>query len=79
MGFGATVAPSSPVTGALWGRRGKRSLFLAHLFDGLGGIAGGGILEFEFRVVKRVFPLAVVFVAKVLLSNYSFAYVASLT
>ncbi|KAF2830089.1 hypothetical protein CC86DRAFT_367963 [Ophiobolus disseminans] len=74
MGFGAAVAPHGSLTGALRGLRGKRSSFMTCLFDALAGIAGGGILGFEFRVAKQVFPLAVVFVAKVLLSNYSFAY-----
>jgi hypothetical protein len=39
-----------------------------------GGIAGGGLLEFDFQVVKQVLPVAVIFVAKVSLSNLSFAY-----
>lgn len=39
-----------------------------------GGIAGGGLLEFDLQVVKQVLPLAIIFVAKVTLSNLSFAY-----
>ncbi len=37
------------------------------------GIAGGGILECDFSVARQVLPLALVFIAKVLLSNLSFA------
>jgi hypothetical protein len=39
-----------------------------------GGIAGGGLFEFDFAVAKKVLPLAIIFVAKVILSNISFAY-----
>jgi hypothetical protein len=70
MGFGAAVAPGPSRTG-----RKRQGPFLTGLYDGLAGIAGGGIIEFEYRIVKQVLPFAAVFVAKVLLSNYSFAYV----
>lgn len=39
-----------------------------------GGIAGGGLFEFDLAVVKQVLPVAVIFVGKVSLSNISFAY-----
>lgn len=39
-----------------------------------GGIAGGGFFEFDLEVAKIVLPCASIFVAKVLLSNLSFAY-----
>jgi hypothetical protein len=39
-----------------------------------GGIAGGGFFEFDLPVVKQVLPVAIIFVAKVCLSNISFAY-----
>ncbi|KAF4624257.1 hypothetical protein G7Y89_g13913 [Cudoniella acicularis] len=39
-----------------------------------GGIAGGGLFEFDMAVVKQVLPVAIIFVAKVSLSNLSFAY-----
>lgn len=39
-----------------------------------GGIAGGGFFEFDLQVVKTVLPCAIIFVAKVCLSNISFAY-----
>lgn len=39
-----------------------------------GGIAGGGFFEFELRAAKVVLPCAVIFVAKICLSNLSFAY-----
>ena len=38
------------------------------------GIAGGGFFEFEWSVAKQVLPAAIIFVAKVTLSNLSFAY-----
>jgi hypothetical protein len=39
-----------------------------------GGIAGGGLFEFDFQVVKQVLPVAIVFVVKLSLSNLSFVY-----
>ncbi|CZR68776.1 uncharacterized protein PAC_18675 [Phialocephala subalpina] len=39
-----------------------------------GGIAGGGFFEFDLKVAKTVLPVAIIFVAKVCLSNLSFAY-----
>jgi hypothetical protein len=38
------------------------------------GIAGGGFFEFEWPVARQVLPVAIVFVAKVALSNLSLAY-----
>lgn len=49
--------------------------FLRWLSNGSGGIAGGGLFEFDYSTAKQVLPLAVVFVVRVLLSNFSFAYV----
>ncbi|KAF2874578.1 hypothetical protein BDV95DRAFT_604743 [Massariosphaeria phaeospora] len=79
LGFGAAVAPAYPVAprgGAFRGSNKQPSIlnigrWLAH---GSGGIAGGGLFEFDKQVAKQVFPLAVVFVVKVWLSNFSFAY-----
>ena len=39
-----------------------------------GGIAGGGIFEFDLQVVTQVLPVAIIFVAKITLSNLSFTY-----
>ncbi|TVY62800.1 GDP-fucose transporter [Lachnellula suecica] len=39
-----------------------------------GGIAGGGLFEFDLAVVKQVLPVAIIFVAKVCLSNLSFTW-----
>lgn len=39
-----------------------------------GGIAGGGLFEFDLQIAKTALPCAVIFVAKVVLSNLSFAY-----
>lgn len=38
------------------------------------GIAGGGFFEFEWVVAKQVLPVAIIFVAKVALSNLSFSF-----
>jgi hypothetical protein len=64
LGLGAAVAPAMPVA---------PTRFLRWLSNGSGGIAGGGLFEFDYAIAKQVLPLAGVFVAKVLLSNFSFA------
>ncbi|KAF2036516.1 hypothetical protein EK21DRAFT_83478 [Setomelanomma holmii] len=79
LGLGPAVAPSFPVApqgGAYRGGNKKHILrsigrWLSH---GSGGIAGGGLFEFDVVVAKQVLPLAAVFVVKVILSNFSFAY-----
>lgn len=77
LGLGAVVAPST-LQAVPTNRPAKyqpRSASLLHmLFQGSGGIAGGGLLEFDMRTAKHVLPVAVVFVAKVVLSNLSYAY-----
>jgi hypothetical protein len=78
MGLGPAVAPSfpaSPQGGAYRGGNKKHILrsigrWLSH---GSGGIAGGGLFEFDVQIAKQVLPLAIVYVVKVLLSNFSFA------
>ncbi|KZM25712.1 uncharacterized protein EKO05_0006046 [Ascochyta rabiei] len=79
LGFGAAVAPAipiAPIGGAFRSVNIRTGVarFLRWLTNGSGGIAGGGLFEFDFCVAKHVLPLAAVFVAKVLLSNFSFAY-----
>ncbi|KAF1831527.1 hypothetical protein BDW02DRAFT_571922 [Decorospora gaudefroyi] len=78
IGFGVAVPPSQPAApqgGAFRGSR-KRGIyaFARWLSNGSGGIAGGGLFEFDWQIARHVLPLAVVFVVKVLLSNFSFAY-----
>lgn len=78
LGFGAAVAPAIPVApqgGAFRNVNAKSGIarFLRWLSNGSGGIAGGGLFEFDYSIAKQVLPLAVVFVIKVLLSNFSFA------
>ncbi|KAG9791101.1 hypothetical protein KCU95_g6059, partial [Aureobasidium melanogenum] len=48
---------------------------ISHWFlHGSGGIAGGGLFEYQRSMAKHVFPAAVVFLGKTVLSNISFAY-----
>lgn len=47
--------------------------FARWMTNGSGGIAGGGLFEFDLKVAKQVLPLALVFCLKVVLSNFSFA------
>ncbi|KAI4709181.1 hypothetical protein J4E89_005929 [Alternaria sp. Ai002NY15] len=78
IGFGAAVPPSQPAAPQGGAFRGNKKpgiyAFARWLSNGSGGIAGGGLFEFDFQIAKQVLPLAVVFVVKVLLSNFSFAY-----
>lgn len=82
LGLGAAVAPAIPVApqGGAFRNVGAKSgaaRFLRWLSNGAGGVAGGGLFEFDYSVGKQVLPLAVVFAVKVLLSNFSFAYAPS--
>jgi hypothetical protein len=79
LGLGPAVAPAFPIApqgGAYRGGNKKHilrsiGLWLSH---GSGGIAGGGLFEFDTQIAKQVLPLSIVFVVKILLSNFSFAY-----
>lgn len=79
LGLGAVVAPSTPLSAAGSGYRttakghGLLAGLLRWISGGTGGIAGGGLFEFEWATAKQVLPLAVVYMAKVVLSNISFA------
>lgn len=79
LGFGPAVAPSFPVAPQGGAYRGNKNHILLSirrwLSPGSGGIAGGGLFEFDVQIAKQVLPLSIVFVVKVLLSNFSFAYV----
>jgi hypothetical protein len=82
IGLGAIVAPSQAYnkgnrptryTGGLK----TKSVFtnISHWFiHGSGGIAGGGLFEYQRNTAKHVFPVALVFLGKTVLSNISFAY-----
>ncbi|KAL1653820.1 hypothetical protein SLS61_003605 [Didymella pomorum] len=80
LGLGAAIAPAIPVApqgGAFRNASTKKTgsaRFLTWLSNGSGGIAGGGLFEFDYNTAKQVLPLAIIFVVKVLLSNFSFAY-----
>jgi hypothetical protein len=78
LGFGAAIAPAYPSApqGGAFRNQSKPSSILRFgrwLTSGSGGIAGGGLFEFDRKIAMKVLPLAIVFVAKVLLSNISFA------
>jgi len=78
-GMSGGVAPSRPLQSASAGFRGGKD---AGFWDSVsrwtayktGGIAGGGLFEFNLQIAKTVLPCAIIFVAKVVLSNLSFAY-----
>ncbi|KAH9861199.1 hypothetical protein IAQ61_010936 [Plenodomus lingam] len=78
IGFAAAIPPSQPAAPQGGAYRGSRkpgiAAFAAWLSNGSGGIAGGGLFEFDWQIAKQVLPLAALYAAKVLLSNYSFAY-----
>jgi hypothetical protein len=79
VGLSALVSPSFSTNSQVSGPRmlGFSSLnplqFGRAIFLPLGGIAGGGVLEFNKKTAIIVLPLAITFVGKVLLSNISFA------
>lgn len=79
LGLGAAVAPAYPAapTGANYRAPNKPQSailrFAKWMTNGSGGIAGGGLFEFDLKVAKQVLPLAIVFSLKVVLSNFSFA------
>ena len=81
IGFEGMVAPSQPSPRSTPYPSGFRANTKAPLMSriiyrvthGNGGIAGGGWLELDFQVGFDVLPLAVVYIAKVVLSNLSFA------
>jgi len=80
LGLGAVVAPSGPYANGPQGFNqppGRRTLWtkLANMLGlGRGGIAGGGLFEFRWMTAKHVLPLVLVFNAKLVLSNVSYAY-----
>jgi len=76
LGLGAVIAPAYPTSPSTSDHAGRGKAKLAvfrWLRAGSGGIAGGGIFEFERTAAYSAFPLAVVYLGKVLLSNISFA------
>ena len=81
LGLGAVVAPGTAYTAgnrASRYRGGQRNRTVMQnikvwLTHGSGGIAGGGLFEFQTRTAKHILPVAVVFVTKVVLSNLSYA------
>jgi hypothetical protein len=79
-GLSGMVAPSRPLqSSASPGFRGQSKRGFAgkisqYMTTRSGGIAGGGLFEFDWPVVKQVLPVAIIFVLKVSLSNLSFAY-----
>jgi hypothetical protein len=73
-GVSSMISPSRPLPSPSPGFRGQQKNLARWTSGFSGGIAGGGLFEFDLAVVKQVLPVAVIFVAKVSLSNLSFAY-----
>lgn len=67
-GLSGAIAPSKPLQSSAAGIHAKWPAYR------MGGIAGGGIFEFDLQVAKTVLPCAVIFVAEVFLSNLSLAH-----
>jgi len=80
IGFSALVAPSYGNSVAAGEHRSSRRFnpvrLFSWIFDKTGGIAGGGLIDFDRKTAWIVAPLAVVYVGKVVLSNISYAYAA---
>lgn len=77
-GFATVIAPARPLRSSHASRGADKSgpslsRYLKRIVDGQGGIAGGGLLEFDTRTALQILPVAVVFFAKIVLSNRSFA------
>jgi hypothetical protein len=81
LGLTCIIAPSRPLRSSTSpvGFRGSGNppssgkQFIHRFVNGSGGIAGGGLLEFEWSVVRQVLLPAAVYVCKVVLSNLSYA------
>ncbi|KAG4032582.1 hypothetical protein MFRU_006g00520 [Monilinia fructicola] len=80
-GVSSAVAPSTPFQNSSspgfrgdGKKQGLLSTFGRLSSASSGGIAGGGLFEFDRAVARQVLPLAIIFVVKVILSNISFAY-----
>lgn len=82
MGFSALVAPAYPSISSRPSEHRRRRFnplrLVTWIFDKSGGIAGGGLLDFDRKTAWSVLPLALVYVGKVVLSNISYAYEALL-
>jgi hypothetical protein len=70
LGLSSVVAPSN----VHHSRPGTPRGFISSVLASSGGIAGGGVTEFNPTIAKQVLPLSVIFVVKLILSNISFAY-----
>jgi hypothetical protein len=79
-GLSGMIAPSRPLPSSnkqgFRGQDTRRFLgFVSRLTSqGSGGIAGGGLFEFDPKVARRASSLAIVYAMEVLLSNISFTY-----
>lgn len=79
-GLSGMIAPSRPLHSATapgfrgQSKKGVMGSMSQWSLLGSGGIAGGGLFEFDWPVVKQCLPVAIIFVLKVALSNVSFGY-----
>lgn len=84
LGLGYVVAPSEAYTRGSRPTRYRGGLrhksawanIMRWLTHGSGGVAGGGLFEWQWQTAKHLLPVAVVFTAKIVLSNLSYAYVS---
>lgn len=81
LGLSVIVAPSHPASSRpptyRVGRLSLNSRFASFFFTPSGGIAGGGLFEFDRKIAWTVLLLAVIYAGKVVLSSVSYAYVES--
>jgi len=78
LGLGVLVAPARtpnirPPPHYRIGRLSFNSKLASIFLTPSGGIAGGGLLEFDPKIAWAVLPLAVIYTGKVALSNVSYA------
>lgn len=71
-GLAGMVSPTAGSSQSIL--RGTRRQGFLGIFTGTGGIAGGGLLEFDLTVARQLLPVTIVFVLKVLFSTLCLGY-----
>ncbi|KAI9742986.1 MAG: hypothetical protein M1818_003281 [Claussenomyces sp. TS43310] len=70
MGFAGMISPSTAPSQPTYRATARRFGF----FPRIAGIAGGGLFEFNLKLVRQMLPLAIVYTLKVLFSTMCLAY-----